>query len=185
VSEAAVAESPAPDTWLLEARRAFEARFPAPRLGTQAGDAVAWSFANICAGFDDGAMARCLVQMGLRRVATVARGDIAWWQPDWLRPGMGFSKGCCARSNRTRRDSRVFLLREVGARGAIIPPPGVLLAVDVDAGDGAWRTCSGGAMGEEWISLGAFCWRCTRGQAATRIVKLCGYRRLPRVGDIR
>jgi hypothetical protein len=129
-------------------------------------------------------MARCLVQMGLRRVATLTRGDIVWWPPEWFRPTLGFTRESCARSNRALRDSRVFLLREAGGDGAIIPGPDLLLAVDVDAG-GEWRTCSGGAVGEDWISLAAFCWRCTRGQAAVRIVKICGYRRLPRVGDLR
>lgn len=180
---APLAEPPAP--WLMEARQHWDARYFLPRLGTPEGDAPSWSFANVCAGFDDASMARCLVQMGLRRVATLTRGEIAWWQPDWFRRGMGFSGESCARSNRFMRDSRVFLLREAAGDGAIIPPPDLMLAVDVDAGDGAWRTCSGGAFGEDWISLGAFCWRCTRGQAATRLVKICGYRRLPRVGDIR
>ena len=63
-------------------------------------------------------------------------------------------------------------------------PPDLLLMIDVDGGDGAWRTAGGGATGEDWISLGAFCWRVARGAAAARLAQISGYRRLPRVGDI-
>jgi hypothetical protein len=166
------------------ARQWWDERFPLPRRGTPEGDAPAWSFANTCAGFDDAAMARCLVAMGLRRVAVVSRGQVAWWPPDYHRAGLHADRPALARVNRFIRDSRVFVMR-AGAPGGVIPAPDLLLLVDVDAGDGAWRTCSGGAVGEDWIGLGAFCWRLSRGQAAARIARVCGYRRLPRVGDLR
>lgn len=171
--------------WMAEARRWWDDRHPLPRLGTAGGDAVAWSFANVCAGHDDAAMARALVQMGLRRVGVMARGEIGWWPPDYLRASCHASRGTTARLNRFVRDSRVFLMQEAGRAGQVIPRPDLLLLVDVDAGDGEWRTASGGAVGEDWISLGAFCWRVGRGRAAARLAALSGYRRLPRVGDLR
>lgn len=171
----------APD---LSARAAWEAQTPLPRLGTPAGDAVAWSFANTCANHDDASMARCWVDMGLRRVATLSRGSLRWWPADYHRPSVDLRREAAAGLNRFMRDSRVHLLREAGAPG-IIPAPDLMIAVDVDAGGGEWRTLSGGAFGEDWISLGAFCWRCSRGRAAARIAQVCGYRRLPRVGDLR
>jgi hypothetical protein len=171
--------------WRREARLWWDQRFPSPKIGTPDGDAVAWAFANALAGHDDASMARVLVQMGLRRVATLARGELRWWPPDYHRALVHWGREEAARLNRFIRDSRVFLMREHGRGGQVLPPPDLLLAVDVDAGDGAWRTASGGAFGDDWISLGAFCWRVARGAAAARIARICGYGRLPRVGDIR
>jgi hypothetical protein len=171
-----------PDVW-AEACRWWHERHPLPTLGTAEGDAPAWTFANVAAGYDDAARARVLVDMGLRRVAVLPRGDLRWWPPDYHRPSMGLPREDAARLNRFLRDSRVFLMQEAGRSGRVIPPPDLLIAIDVDGG-GAWRTASGGAVGEDWITLGAFCWRATRGAAAARIARVCGYRRLPRVGDL-
>jgi hypothetical protein len=183
----AALETPPDDAaaWAAEAARWWQERHPLPRLGTPEGDAPAWSFANVCAGYDEASMARVLVEMGLRRVATLARGDIRWWPPEYHRASRHWEREEAARLNRFLRGSRVFLMQERGGAGRVIPPPDLMLAVDVDAGAGAWRTLSGGAVGEDWISLGAFCWRVGRGAAAARIVRICGYRRLPRVGDLR
>jgi hypothetical protein len=155
---------------------------PAPRLGTPAGDAICWDVANTRVDHDDASRARALVDMGLLRVAEVARGAIRWWQPGYYRPRFTGDRDMCARLNRSMRDSRVFVMREL--RPGIIPPPAAFLFVDVDGG-GEWRTASGGAFGEDWISLGAFCWRTTRGKAAARMSRAVGAGRLPRVGDIR
>lgn len=180
----AALEQPATfDVW-AEAARWWHEKHALPKLGTAAGDAPAWGFANAAAGHDDAARARVLVDMGLRRVAVMPRGDLRWWPPAYHRPALGLPRDQAAALNRSLRDSRVFLMQEAGRAGRVIPPPDLLIAVDAD-GAGEWRAASGGAVGEDWISLGAFCWRVTRGAAAVRIARICGYRRLPRVGDLR
>lgn len=161
-------------------REEIERIWPAPRRGTPAGDAIAWAFANALALSDTAFFARAMVAMGLRRIAVLPHGDIRWWQPEYCRAGMHWSRGTAADINRFLRDSRVFVMHPTDP--AVVPPPDLLLLVNRDTG--AWRTASGGAFGDDIISLGAFCWRCTTGKAAARIARACGYRNLPRVGDL-
>ena len=167
-----------------------------------------WSLPNMILWGDDAAMARGFIAMGLKRLAVMARGDFAWWQPEYLRGpardefGRGWKLDAEIRDgvlqaaweerrerlaalNRNLRDSRVFLMQELkapghyAAPGRVVPAPDLLILVDVDAGAGEWRTASGGAQGEDFISLAAFCWRTTRGKAAARLSSVFGYRRLP------
>lgn len=167
-----------------------------------------WSLPNMILWGDDAAMARGFVAMGLQRLTVMSRGDFAWWQPEYLRApardefarGWKLDADLCeevigkawqerreglAALNRGMRDSRVFIMQELkvpghyAPPGRIIPAPDLVILVDVDAGAGEWRTASGGAQGEDFISLAAFCWRSTRGKAAARLSSVFGYRRLP------
>lgn len=180
VAEAAPA---ADDLWLTEAGKAWREMHPLPRRGTREGDTPAWAFADICALRDTGDVARVMVAMGLRRVAVYARGELAWWPPEywrWPRGRFLASRETLAAINAFRRDQPVYAMRAEDPD--IIPRPDLLLFVERYTGE--WRTASGGARGEDIVSLGAFCWRISRGQAAQRIVRVCGYQRLPRVGDL-
>lgn len=139
----------------------------APKRGTVAGEAVAWSFADTVATFSLANLARVLAGMGLtRRLFAVPRMGSPLWYENRLR-------GAALRAQ--VGDAPVFVMaNDAGTEMAW-----------VCSVSGDWVTMSGGARAEGITGLGAFLWNVGSGEAARRIVRLCGYRSLPRVGDLR
>lgn len=74
-------------------------------------------------------------------------------------------------------------LPSMGARLMAVPPAeGEEIWLDAGAIDRRgvveWRSASGGAVGDDLFSLGAFVWGCGYGRAAHRIARHCGVRLL-------
>lgn len=157
----------APFDFWATASSAFKASLDAPRRGTRDGEVVAWSFADIVATHSLANLARVLAGMGLvTRVFQAARfGTPLWYErrlrSDELRTACG--------------EEQVFLMAD--ADGKHIAWVGSVT--------GHWMTVSRGARGLGLTDLGVFLWDIGHGEAARRIVRLCGYRSVPRVGDLR
>ncbi len=154
------------DFW-REAAGVFMRDLGPPRRGTAEGEKPAWIFADVVATFSLGNLARVLAGMGLaRRVFQAARIGTPLWYESRLRSRD--LRDACA-------DEPVFLM--AGADGVHV--------AWVAAASGHWMTVSRGARGLGLTDLGVFMWETGRGEAARRIVRLCGYRSIPRVGDLR
>ncbi len=143
---------------------------PLPKRGTQAGERIAFEFAEELALHDAGHLARALAAMGLtRRIMTAPRAGTPLWY-----------------------ESR---LRGRGLRGAVLEWPVLLMATPegvVDAhqvwlcvASGDWLTASGGARGRGVVSLGQFVWGVSEYEAARRLCRANGWKGVLRVGDLR
>lgn len=164
---AALKDTPAGFDFWREGGDQFLKDLHPPRRGTRDGEAPAWRFADTVATHSLANLARVLAGMGLTRrmMAWDRHGTALWYE------------------NR---------LRGAALRDAVADFPCFLMARDdrtdmvwVCAVSGDWVTASGAARGEGITGLGAFMWDCGAGESARRIVRLCGYRSLPRVGDLR
>lgn len=158
--------APPVDFW-REAAAAFMPHLAPPRRGTREGEAPAWGFADIVATHSIAHLARVLAGMGLvtRIFQTPRFGSPLWFECRLRSPALREACG----------DEPVFLMGDRG--GAHV--------AWVASITGHWMTVSRGARGLGLAELGAFIWDTGRGDAARRIVRLCGYRSIPRVGDIR
>ncbi len=153
------------DFW-REAASDFMADLVTPKRGTKEGDAPAWGFADLAATQSIVNLARVLAGMGLvTRVFQARRFGTPLWYENRLRtPALREACG----------DEPVFLM--AGRDGAHV--------AWVASATGHWMTVSRGARGISITELGAFIWEIGRGEAARRIVRICGYRSIPRVGDL-
>ncbi|GGJ14052.1 hypothetical protein [Neoroseomonas lacus] len=161
-----VSAAPFVDFW-HEAASVFMSRLDPPRRGSKEGEAPAWIFADIVATHGVGNLARVLAGMGLvSRIFHAPRFGTPLWYENRLRsPAL---RDACG-------DEPVFLM--AGKDGAHV--------AWVASATGHWMTVSRGARGLSLTELGAFIWEVGRGEAARRIVRICGYRSVPRVGDLR
>lgn len=159
-----------------------------------------WTSVNDEALREPAALMRALAGMGFsRHLTTFARGEIRWWQPDYIRPTISPSgtveqqesfaatrRGEAAPVNRAMRDATVHVLAAAARPALRVGPDGrtVLHTATlyfVDSYGGAWRSADGAQLGEDLISLGMLRWGCRYAQAAGRVARLIGLEEIPRL----
>lgn len=111
--------------------------------------------------------ARALAGMGFRRhIGTIPRGDIPFWPPAYARGPMA-RRHHMAGLNRSLRDAPVHILMTADAQFLVC------------SWAGEWRRHDGAQAGDDLPSLGALMWGCKYGQAAGRIARAIGLRKIP------
>lgn len=150
-----------------EAASVFMPNLDMPKRGTKEGELPAWSFVDVIATSGLGNLARVLAGLGLvsRAFQAPRFGTPLWYENRLRSPELREACG----------DEPVFLM--AGKDGAHV--------AWVASVTGHWMTVSRAARGVSLTELGAFIWDVGRGEAARRIVRICGYRSIPRVGDLR
>jgi hypothetical protein len=146
---------------------------------------------------------RVLAGMGFSRVAgPMPRGGVAGFEPryeaapGWRKRigatdthsarGMGqFTAAACDaldRDDAIQRERIAARNRERNLRPAYLcASPD--LAIRICTVTGAWASVSGGANGDDLVSLGSLRWNCKGGPAAFRIARLAGLDNLPVMPD--
>ncbi|MBU8540831.1 hypothetical protein [Falsiroseomonas tokyonensis] len=152
-----------------------------------------WPIVTEWALLDPARLVRALAGMGFTDLlATARRGDIVWWQPEYLRipsaraiaewfpPRAQDIRDRCiedcrtswraeaAPLNRSIRDAEVWLMLHDATR---------ITAVDTRSGE--WILDDRTQRGDDLISLGMVRWQCRFGQAAHRIARLIDMRGIP------
>ena len=116
---------------------------------------------------DPASLARVLAGMGFaKHLGTIPRGEVPFWRPDYAQ-GPGARRHGFGSLNRSLRDALVHVLHD----------PAAQFLVCSHAGE--WRTHDGSQRGDDLPSLGALRWGIRYGQAAGRIARIIGLRRIP------
>jgi len=153
------------------------------------------------------ALPRVLAEMFSLHCGVVARGDIRWWPPEYVRveawrermmrsnteAGRGLRMGRWDDAGVARHDAWAAVDRAAWAatNRAIRDAPVHLLADRpparggiwaLDSSTGEWRAAiTGGARGDRLIELAMLRWGCSWGRAGHRLAKAVGLRGVPLV----
>ena len=116
------------------------------------------------------ALPRVLADMGFGpRCGTIARGNIVWWRPEYIRTSLHFRRDHAAGINRNLRDGPVLLMAD---RDRVIL---------VSVREGEWRSCDGANRGRNLIDLGVWRWNVPYNQSGARMARLIGLPRVPTI----
>ena len=103
------------------------------------------------------------------RCGTIARGNIVWWRPEYIRASLHFRRDYAAGINRSLRDAKVLLMAA---------PPRIIC---VCTREGEWRSCDGANRGRNLIDLGVWRWDVPYAQSCERIAALIGLPHVPTI----
>jgi len=137
--------------------------------------ALNWGFVASLA-LDPENLPRVLAGMGFdRRVTTLRRGDIRWWQPPYAAIGAvplaarAHRREHCAAINRAMAERPVLMMHRYEPETTIF----------IDTVEGCWRSLDHAQRGPDLVALGALMWEVRPGRAAHRIARLCGLPEAP------
>jgi len=134
---------------------------------------------------------RVLAAMGFdERVASVRRGEIVWWRPDYQRmPDAGLIRARYGEAHASaflahRREELAAVNR--GIAGSIVHvmlrhDPELIVCVDGDTGE--WRSHNNAVRGDDLVALASLMWGCGLAAACHRLARACGLAEAP-VADV-